>query len=159
MLDSARFRLITPDFQDSGIRDIASSEGQADINEYIDDFDLVVIDNLSTLARSGRENEAESWLPIQEWALFLRKMGKSVLFVHHAGKGGQQRGTSRKEDVLDTVINLRRPQQYSPADGARFEVHFEKTRGFDGDDAKPFEATLACSESKVTGKPTPSFSS
>ena len=149
ILDSAHFKLITPDFQDSGIRDIASAEGQADINEYIDDFDLVVIDNLSTLARSGRENEAESWLPIQEWALFLRKMGKSVLFVHHAGKGGQQRGTSRKEDVLDTVINLRRPQQYSPSDGARFEVHFEKARGFDGDDAKPFEATLTCSESKL----------
>jgi putative DNA primase/helicase len=150
ILDSAHFRLITPDFQEAGIRDIASLEGQADINEYIDDFDLVVIDNLSTLARSGRENEAESWLPIQEWALFLRKMGKSVLFVHHAGKGGQQRGTSRKEDVLDTVINLRRPQQYSPSDGARFEVHFEKARGFDGDDAKPFEATLTCSESKLT---------
>lgn len=150
ILDSVHFRLITPDLQDIGIRDIASLEGQADINEYIDDFDLVVIDNLSTLARSGRENEAESWLPIQEWALFLRKMGKSVLFVHHAGKGGQQRGTSRKEDVLDTVINLRRPQQYSPSDGARFEVHFEKARGFDGDDAKPFEATLTCSESKLT---------
>lgn len=150
ILDSAHFRLITPDFQETGIRDIATSEGQADINEYIDDFDLVVIDNLSTLARSGRENEAESWLPIQEWALFLRKIGKSILFVHHAGKGGQQRGTSRKEDVLDTVINLRRPQQYSPSDGARFEVHFEKARGFDGDDAKPFEATLACSESKLT---------
>ena len=102
------------------------------------------------MGRSGRENEAESWLPIQEWALFLRKMGKSVLFVDHAGKGGQQRGTSRKEDVLDAVINLRRPKQYSPSEGARFEVHFEKARGFDGDDAKPFEATLVCSESKLT---------
>jgi hypothetical protein len=48
------------------------------------------------------------------------------------------------------VINLRRPQQYSPLDGARFEVHFEKARGFDGDDAQPFEATLTCSESKLT---------
>ena len=26
--------------------------------------------------------------------------------------------------------------------GARFEVHFEKNRGFHGDDAKPFEASL-----------------
>ena len=56
----------------------------------------------------------------------------AVLFVHHAGKGGQQRGTSRKQDVLDSVTS----------EGARFEVHFEKTRGFTGPDAESFEATL-----------------
>jgi putative DNA primase/helicase len=58
----------------------------------------------------------------------------------HAGKGGAQRGTSRREDVLDTVISLRRPADYSPEQGARFEVHFEKTRGFHGEEARPFEA-------------------
>jgi hypothetical protein len=80
----------------------------------LNDFDLIVLDNLSTLVRSGRENESESWLPVQEWALQLRKRGKSILFVHHAGKTGQQRGTSKKEDVLDTVISLKRPKDYSP---------------------------------------------
>lgn len=148
ILDSAHFRLITPDLQEAGIRDLCTSEGQADIIEFIDDFDLIVFDNLSTLTRSGRENEAESWLPVQELALFLRRRGKSILFVHHAAKGGQQRGTSRKEDVLDTVISLRRPPNYSPSDGAKFEVHFEKNRGFGGDDAKPFEAALISNESK-----------
>jgi hypothetical protein len=59
-----------------------------------------------------------------------------------AGKGGQQRGTSRREDVLDTSISLRRPADYSPAEGARFEVHYEKHRGFYGADAEPFEAKL-----------------
>ncbi|MEI8124529.1 MAG: AAA family ATPase [Parachlamydiaceae bacterium] len=149
LLDSAYFRLITPDLQEAGIRDLCTSEGQADIIEYMDDFDLIVFDNLSTLTRSGKENDAESWLPVQELALFLRRMGKSVLFVHHAAKAGQQRGTSRKEDVLDTVINLRRPPKYSPSDGAKFEVHFEKNRSFGGDDAKPFEAALTSNESKL----------
>lgn len=60
--------------------------------------------------------------------------------VHHAGKGGAQRGTSRREDVLDTVISLRRPSDYAPDQGARFEVHFEKARGFLGQSAQPFEA-------------------
>jgi putative DNA primase/helicase len=62
--------------------------------------------------------------------------------VHHAGKGGDQRGTSRREDVLDTSISLRRPHDYRPNEGARFEVHIEKGRGIFGDDAKPFEAKL-----------------
>ena len=39
-----------------------------------------------------------------------RPGSKTVLFVHHSGKGGQQRGTSRREDVLDTVIALRYPK-------------------------------------------------
>ena len=62
------------------------------------------------------------------------------MIVHHAGKGGEQRGTSRREDVLDTSISLRRPGDYTPTEGARFELHFEKARGIHGDKAKPFEA-------------------
>jgi hypothetical protein len=65
-----------------------------------------------------------------------------VLFIHHSGKGGAQRGTSKREDILDTVISLKRPAEYNPADGAVFEVHFEKTRDMHGEDAQPFEARL-----------------
>ena len=103
---------------------------------------LIVMDNISTLIRSGKENEGESWLPVQEWALRLRSRGKTVLFIHHSGKGGQQRGTSRREDVLDTVIALKKPADYKQQDGAHFEVHFEKNRGLYGDDVKPFEVRL-----------------
>ena len=102
----------------------------------------MVLDNLSTLCRSGVENEAESWLPVQGWLLGLRQRGISALLVHHAGKSGLQRGTSRREDVLDTVIKLKRPVDYEPADGARFEVHFEKARGLFGDDVEAIEARL-----------------
>ena len=74
--------------------------------------------------------------------LGLRRRGISVLLIHHAGKGGMQRGTSRREDVLDTTIQLKRPKDYEPEDGARFEVHFTKHRGFTGEDAAPIEAKL-----------------
>ena len=83
-----------------------------------------------------------SWGPIQGWLLKLRRRNISVLVVHHAGKGGEQRGTSRREDVLDTSISLKLPTDYSAAEGARFEVHYEKHRGFYGADAEPFEAKL-----------------
>ena len=73
----------------------------------------------------------------------LRRRGIAVLFIHHAGTNGRQRGTSRREDALDTVIALRRPEDYSPEQGARFEIHFEKLRNrVDGAGAVPFEATL-----------------
>ncbi len=135
-------RIITPDLQEDGIPDISSTEGQAAIEDYLEGVSLVIVDNLSTLCRYGRENEAESWEPMQEWLLSLRRRGLSVLLVHHAGKGGNQRGTSKREDCLDTVICLKRPEDYQAEDGARFEVHLEKARGVIGDDAKPFEARL-----------------
>ena len=137
------FRIITPDLQDRPIPDLSAPENQAALDAILGgDTELVVLDNLSTLCRYGRENEAESWGPVQEWGLALRRRGVSVLFVHHAGKGGAQRGTSRREDVLDLVMCLRHPEDYSPTEGARFELHFEKARGLHGDDAKPFEARL-----------------
>jgi putative DNA primase/helicase len=135
-------RICAADLEPDGLPDLASPEAQRYFDRAIADADLILIDNLSTLAPGVRENEADSWVPVQAWALRQRRQGRSVLFVHHAGKGGNQRGTSRKEDVLNTVIALRQPPDYSPSQGARFEVHYEKARGFFGADAQPFEAVL-----------------
>jgi len=121
---------------------LSTAEGQLLLQPLVEEADLVVVDSISTLAGFGRENEAESWLPMQAWALDLRRCGKSVLLLHHDGKGGQQRGTSRREDILDVVIGLRHPPDYEPSQGARFEVRFDKARGLHGDAVAPFEAML-----------------
>jgi len=134
---------ITPDLQDEHMPDLSSQKGRDVIDEFVADNDLIVVDNISTLFRCGTENEAESWAPVQSWALELRRRGKSVLFVHHAGKSGNQRGTSKKEDILDTVIKLEHPSDYKHNQGAKFEVHFEKARSFYGEDAMPFQAQLS----------------
>lgn len=143
-------RLLPMDLQDEGNLDLSDDRCHPALEAALEGAELLIVDNISTLARGGRENEAESWLPVQQWALHQRRMGRSVVFIHHAGKGGQQRGTSRREDVLDSVVALRRPSDYQPKEGARFEVHFEKSRGFHGDDAKPFEAALLHDEGWTT---------
>ena len=142
----AKIEFITPDFQPSRVPDLTMEEDQAELEDVIADKELIILDNISTLCRTGRENEAEGWLPVQEWALRMRAAGKSVLFIHHSGKGGGQRGTSKREDILDTVINLRRANDYQHEDGAVFEVHFEKARGIYGDDVAPFFAQLSTDE-------------
>tara|TARA_A100001391_G_scaffold195512_1_gene172916 strand:+ start:2254 stop:3210 length:957 start_codon:yes stop_codon:yes gene_type:complete len=148
---SDALRIVTPDLQgDQFMPDLSSATGQASLESLLEGTDLVVVDNISTLCRGGIENESESWLPVQQWALRLRSKGITVLFVHHAGKGGNQRGTSRREDVLDTVISLKRPPDYSPDQGAAFEVHFEKNRGFTGTDAEPLDVSLANTPTGLT---------
>ena len=141
-LDPRNLRFVCADLQDEPLPNLSTVAGQVALEPFLSEADLIVIDSISTLAGVGKENEAESWLPMQAWALALRRRGKSVLLLHHDGKGGLQRGTSRKEDILDLVIHLRRPADYQPRQGARFEVHFAKARGLHGADVEPFEAAL-----------------
>jgi putative DNA primase/helicase len=134
--------VITQDIQAKPIPDLSTVDGQQEIERHLEGVELLILDNLSCLFRNGRENEGDSWLPFQEWALSLRKRSISVLFIHHSGKDGQQRGTSRREDILDTVLALKRPGDYEPSDGARFELHYEKSRGAHGETVRAFEAKL-----------------
>jgi len=144
-------RVITPEAQKIPIPDFSTIEGQEKIDHLLEGVELLILDNLSCLFRNGRENEGDSWLLVQEWALSLRMRGISILFVHHSGKGGQQRGTSKREDVLDTVLALKRPCDYQASEGARFELHFEKSRGAHGEVIQPFEACLQSSGWSVKG--------
>lgn len=137
------FRIITPDAQDFAMPDLGTVEGQQEIEPQIKDAELIIIDNLSSLMFSAKENEGEGWMPMAAWALQQRKAGRSVLFVHHAGKSGNQRGSSRREDLLDVSIKLKRPSDYNAEQGARFEVIFEKSRGLVGDECKSIEAALS----------------
>ena len=133
---------LTADLTPDGLPDLGTLDGQKRLEKYLEGFDLIIVDNLSTLCRTGAENEADSWGIMQAWAVKQRSLGRSVLLVHHAGKNGAQRGTSRREDVLGTVIQLKHPSGYTPTEGANFEIHFTKARGFFGLDAEPLEAQL-----------------
>lgn len=102
--------------------------------------DLVVIDNLSSLHHSGEsESDDSSWQAISGLLLALRASGTTTLMIHHSGKGGKngrgadQRGTSRREDNLDTSVRLERPANWSEDDPPEFEWHWLKTRGFSGE--------------------------
>lgn len=145
--DPENFRIITPDLQPGFMPDLATVEGQADIEAHVtESTKLIVVDNLSALVRrGGRENDAESWLNVAEWAMYQRARGRSVLFIHHAGKNGDQRGTSKREDILDTVVRLARPSDYDASrEGARFTVEFLKDRHRSA--GEPFEAALSGDE-------------
>jgi len=139
---TSNFSLLASDLCESGLPDLSTLEGQAMLRPRLEPFDVIILDNLSTLCRTGRENEAESWAPVQAFLLELRRAGKSVVFIHHTGKTNGQRGTSKREDVLDSVLRLEQPTDYRPSQGVRFVVHFDKARGFYGDAAQSFEASL-----------------
>lgn len=142
------FKLVTPDLCGGLVPDLATIEGQKNLNALIAESgsEFIVVDNLSCWVRSGVENEAESWRVMAEWLLQHRSNGRAILLVHHAGKGGAQRGTSKKEDILDVSLDLRRPPTYEAEQGAAFAVEFKKSRHLTGTDAESFEAALTIDE-------------
>ena len=141
--DPAMLRIVTPDVQNGPMPDLATAEGQLLIESIVGEAVLIIVDNISTLVRDTEgENDAESWREVGAWALRMRQRGRAVLFVHHDGKSGQQRGTSKREDTLDVVIQLKHPPDYSPDEGAGFEVHFRKYRPRPGAEIKPIEVRL-----------------
>jgi len=145
------FRVLAADHSELGIN-LGSAEGQQELERHLNEVDLLILDNLSTLMANGSEGASDAWLPMQNWLLRLRRKGVAVLLVHHAGVNGRQRGTSRREDALDLVIGLRRPADYSLEQGARFEIHIEKARTLAGEGASPFEAAAEACQTE-TGKP------
>ena len=101
-----RFRVLAADHVPFGTLNLSTEEGQRSLEPYCSDIDLLILDNLSTLCTTGSESASDAWVPMQNWLLKLRRQGVSVLLIHHAGVNGRQRGTSRREDALDTVIAL-----------------------------------------------------
>ena len=84
---------------------------------------VLVVDNLSTAAAGMKEDKADEWEKVGRWFLDLRRRGIAVVLVHHAGRNGQARGTSRREDATAWIINVTGSATES---GARFTSTFTK---------------------------------
>jgi putative DNA primase/helicase len=88
---------------------------------------VLILDNLSTLASGMKENEADSWEKVNNWLLGLRRRKIAVVIVHHAGRSGELRGTSRREDNVFWIIALDdRKKHADDKRGARFISNFTK---------------------------------
>jgi AAA domain/Primase C terminal 2 (PriCT-2) len=105
------------------------SQALADVTALGIKQEVIFIDNLSALSAGFDENDNSALDALLRWLVSLRHENLCVILVHHAGKSGKQRGASRREDLLDTSICLKKPEADGPANGARFIVEFEKTRG------------------------------
>lgn len=122
---------------------LASPQAQRIIEDNLCGAELLTLDNLSALAPATNEREAEDWIVIQTWLKNLkRKYGTTTIFLHHAGHSGASRGTTRREDLLDVVIELRKPKEYRASENLRAELIFGKVRGKLSQHAEPLQIWL-----------------
>lgn len=143
------FFLLTPDkFLPFRLPKIDTQEGQLFYNKKINEnnIDVIVIDNLATLSVFN-EGVPEEWQFIQDWFIDLRSRGKTIIFIHHAGKDKKgYRGTSRIIDCADTAISLQDVSSTEVEDSTiyskKFKIEYQKNRTFYGKDALSFEVTF-----------------
>ena len=114
------------------------------------DIRILIFDNISCLFSGIREDSKQDWEPINAWLIRLRHRGLATLLVHHAGKGGQQRGTSGREDSLDTVIHLDKPKGSDAREGCHFHLSFTKYRSVTGEDVGPLDVKLETVNGRLT---------
>jgi RecA-family ATPase len=112
---------------DGEILDLAAPKGIVQLISSWGDTELVIIDSLSSLA-GITGGDPERWSEMRRFLVFQQKMGRAVVVVHHANRDGGLRGIGRRTDAMDIVMALRRPRDWQPADGARFELHMEMYR-------------------------------
>jgi len=128
---------------------IASTEHQAALSAMLPDGALFIIDNLSTSQNGMKENDNDDFDKIKDWLLSLRRRNITVLIVHHAGRSGEMRGSSRREDPAHWILSLRDASD----DGAKakqFLTTFAKCRNCQGRDAMPLRWTLQDEANRIT---------
>lgn len=124
---------------------LSSEEVRDEVIDILDahpEIRVLIFDNISTLFTGIDEDKKREWEPIAGWFIRLRHRGLATVLVHHAGKGGQQRGTSGREDALDSVIHLDRPSTYEANEGCHFELKFTKSRSVKGTEVGPLDVKL-----------------
>lgn len=127
--DPAMLRILTPDVQPDGLLpSLANKGGRQRMDDVVQDACFVVYDNLSCLVGGNAENDVEEYWPVREYQQSIRRRGIASILVHHAGKGGDQRGHSGKQDLLDLSILLEPPAERERCSGAKFKLRFDKVR-------------------------------
>ncbi len=129
---------------------LSTPEGRAEISGKVDELaaehgmtPVLFLDSLATLLDASDENSRESFQPVGEWLIGLRGRGVLPVFFHHTGWSQEHgRGTSAREDLIDTSIRLRSPGDKPSTDGARFELIFDKARNLGPGEARGFELRL-----------------
>jgi AAA domain len=111
------------------------------INQVIE---VVMLDNLSTLASGMKENDAFDWEQVNNWLLQFRRHRIAVILIHHAGRNGEPRGTSKREDAAFWVIALDDAKKNADdKDGARFIAGFTKPSRNTQDEIPAYEWHIA----------------
>ncbi len=93
--------------------------------------DVVIFDNLSTLAQLDDENSTAATVPVVRLLSRLKQAKIACIVVHHSNKSGSHfRGASNLATSFEVILGLiQRGDVLDPDGGAKFNIDWTKYRG------------------------------
>jgi len=99
--------------------------------------ELVILDNLTTLAKVVDENDSAAMGPLLDFMHKLKRDGIAAILVHHGNKTGKAyRGSTAMVTTFEVVIGLVKPEN-ATFEETVFSLTFEKFRGKRSEAIKP----------------------
>jgi KaiC/GvpD/RAD55 family RecA-like ATPase len=117
---------------DAEFPDLAQPEGRDCIFAMVQagGYDLVILDNFSTLASVEDENAASAMNPVIAFLMRLKQANVACILVHHSGKTKTDfRGSSKLSTTFEVIIGLREPSGTAALKGTAFDLVWTKFRG------------------------------
>jgi len=120
---------------DAEFLDLGDEEKQKEVLRQIRSYrpDVVILDNLSTLATIDDENGAAETQKLVKLLAKLKQAKIAVIAVHHSNKAGTDfRGSSMLATTFEVIIGLTREKgaaMLDPTGSARFKLTWTKFRG------------------------------
>jgi hypothetical protein len=151
-ITSPNFRWLSNEhlYLDQGLStNIANPLHQTGLSSMLPDASVFIIDNLSTGQSGMRENENDDFDKIKDWLLSLRRRQVTVIIIHHAGRNGEMRGASRREDPAHWILSLKDTTEDNGV-SKRFCTRFSKCRNCQMRDAMPLAWTLRNDGDRIT---------
>lgn len=132
-------------FQDASVTfpNLATPEGQADLEKQAMGFDLVILDNLSTLANVEDENASKAFQPIVGYLMRMKQLGQACILIHHSGKkSSTYRGSSMLATTFEVILGLEKLSGLKAAHGTAFQIKWDKLRAKPDERIKSWEVWL-----------------
>jgi len=129
--------------------DLAEHTGQQEVlrRAIKGKFDLVILDNFSTLATLEDENSSSAMDPVLRFLMEMKQAGVACILIHHSAKTGDKyRGSSKIETTFEAILGLKKPDSIADGQLASFEMEWTKFRNIRNEATKGKRAWLVKDE-------------
>ena len=155
-MDAARSRLTIlarhDQSPDADFPDLGNDEIAKDTLNLIrkEQYDLVILDNLSTLAYLDDENSSTAVTPVIRFLQSIKQANVGCIVVHHSSKNGTNyRGSSNLATTFEVILGLTSINNIlSDHQGAAFKTEFTKVRNFRNETMQSREIRLCTTDGK-----------
>jgi archaellum biogenesis ATPase FlaH len=95
---------------------------------HIGNYDLVILDNLSTLASIKDENDAGDFNEVLQFLMKLKQAKVACILVHHSNKNANNyRGSSKLATTFEVILGLKAVESIQ-SNGTSFRLCWDKFR-------------------------------